>query len=445
MTRAVPERAFELLFSCSGKRDIDPEKLNESEKKFFENALNDGVIREAEEGETRTLTYNKYKGRWKDSVHWSVTGKCNYSCRHCFQSAPKGVLGEPTLAQCLDILRQLHECGIDNIGLTGGEPLIRKDLYQIFDEIKRLDMRITTIYSNGKLVTDAFLDELEKRDMRPSFQLSFDGVGCHDWMRGVKGAEEIALDAFRRLKRRGFPASSAMCICRDNAPTIRETVLKLAEVGCQSLKFQNCMPMGEWASQPEHFLSYDETLQTYLDYLPVYKEDGMPINLQMEGFCMLSTDGTYENLSDKHGNEEMFAVMPPCGVIEQAIYIGPNGSVTPCMSMTSAAIESQFPNIFETPLDEILTNSNYTKLTAYRVKDVFDHTPKCRTCEYRAKCCAGCRAFAVGECGTDYLDVDPITCKILTEGWADKLDEIAGKLFEQKYAKKSEAEQTPAC
>ena len=438
---ALKERDFELLFMCSGKKDIDMEKLDDADKTFFENVLKEGVIREAKEGETRNLTYHQYKGRWKSSVQWSITGKCNYCCKHCFQSAPEGVLGEPTLDQCLYVLQQLNECGIGDISITGGEPLIRSDFYAILDEMKRLGMTLSTLYSNGKLVTDELLDELEKRDMKPSFQISFDGVGCHDWMRGVEGAEETALAAFRRLKERGYAASSAMCITKDNAPTVRQTVLKLAEVGCRSLKLQRCMPMGEWADQPEHYLDYDDALQLYLDYLPQYKEDGMPIPIQMEGFCMVSKDVGYRNLADRHGKEEILDSMPPCGVIESSLYIGPNGAVTPCMSMNGAAIESQFPNIFKMPLDKILTDSEYSRITAYRVKDVFEHTPKCRDCKYRTKCCAGCRAFAVGEEGEDYLGVDPVTCKILTEGWSDKLDEVATKLFGPQKTEKQLAEE----
>lgn len=426
----LPERTFELLFKCSGRREIDQTALSEDDRKIFEDLVNDGVIREASDGEKRTLAYTEYKGIYKDSVHWSITGKCNYKCRHCFQSAPQGILGEPTTDQCFDIIRQLNECGIRNIDITGGEPLIRDDFFSIIDEILRYGMRVTTIYSNGKLITDEFLDELEKRGMSPSFNISFDGAGWHDWMRGVEGAEEAALDTFRRLKSRGFIAGSSMCLCRENIGSIRESVLKLAEAGCSAVKFQRSMPMGEWADQQEHYLTYDETLQAYMDYLPQYKEDGMPIDIQMEGFFMYSKGSGYSIVADRHGREDLLSVMSPCGVIQGTVYIGPNGAVTPCMSMNGAAVESQFPNIFRMPLEDILTDSSYTKLTGYRVKDVLDHTEKCLTCGYRLKCCSGCRALALGQDGTDYLGVDEITCKILTEGWADRLDEIAGQLFE---------------
>ncbi|MDO4503313.1 MAG: radical SAM protein [Coriobacteriia bacterium] len=437
--KPMDQAQLELVFKCSGKKDIDRDALDEDLRAFLDMLLEHGVVREAEEGERRTLAYTEYKGVYKSSVQWSITGKCNYKCKHCFQSAPEGVLGEPTLEQCMDIIAQLDKCGIKNVALTGGEPLIRDDFFQIVDEITRRGMYVTTIYSNGKLLTDEFLDQLDARNLRPAFQISFDGVGYHDWLRGVEGAEEIAIAAMRRLKDRGFPFSAAMGIWRENQGSLRESVKLLGSLGCRGLKLQQNMPQGEWANETEHFLSYDETLQIYLDYLPFYKEDGMPVDIQMEGFFSYTKDLGWSLVSDRHATEEMLEVMPPCGVIQTSLYIGPNGAITPCMSMCGAEVEAQFPNMFETPLEDILTDSSYTRLTSHRAKDVLDHTEKCRDCAYRCQCCSGCRAFAVGAEGTDYLGIDPITCKILTEGWGEKLEEVADALFERATEEKARA------
>ena len=84
--------------------------------------------------------------------------------------------------------------------------MVRKDFWQLVDAILDRHIFITVIYSNGLLVTDKFMDQMEKRGMRPSIQFSFDGVGHHDWMRGVPGAEKIVLDAMRRCRERGIPA-----------------------------------------------------------------------------------------------------------------------------------------------------------------------------------------------------------------------------------------------
>lgn len=423
---------FDFLFKLSGKKDVDPDTLDEKLSGMLKEMLERRIVREAAEGETRDLYYKEYKGIYKKNVQWSITGKCNYCCRHCFQSAPEGVLGEPTLEQCFDIIHQMAACGIRQVAITGGEPLIRNDLFQIIDELQRNNIILTTLYSNGKLITQELLDGLKERKMHPGFQISFDGVGYHDWMRGVPGAEEIALNAFRLLRDNDFGASAAMCLCRENVGSIRETVKVLASVGCRGLKFQCAMPQGEWCNQHEHYLTTAETMQAYLDYLPQYKEDGCPIGVQMEGFFNYDKYAEeYSVVCDKDINENALGILPPCGVIKNSLYIGPNGAVTPCMSMCGAAIEKQFPNLFETPLEDILYESSYTALTGKKIDYVLAHNEKCHDCKYRSRCCGGCRAMGTGQNGGDYFALDPVACEMFLGGWVDRLYETADKLFKR--------------
>ena len=434
-------KQYDLLFKFSGKTDIDRTGLDEEENKMIDEMLKRGIIHEAAGGETRDLYYTTYKGMFKRDVQWSVTGRCNYRCRHCFQSAPEGVLGEPTLEQCFDVIRQFDKCGIRQVAITGGEPLIRPDFFEILDELRRHDIIVTTLYSNGRLVTQELLDGLKERGMHPAFQISFDGVGFHDWMRGVDGAEEIALNAMRLLKQNGFRFASAMCLCRENAGSIRDTVNALAATGCAHLKIQCAMPQGEWRDQSEHYLTTAETMQVYLDYLPQFKEDGCPISIQMEGFFGYEKEtDTYSVVCDRDVRDDAVGRVPPCGVISSSLYIGPNGAVTPCMSMCGAEIEKQFPNLFETPLEEILYKSSYTEMTDKKADYILDHNEKCHGCAYRGRCCGGCRAMGTGQNGGDYFALDPVSCEMFLGGWVDKLYEVGDRLFRRTGVPSEERE-----
>ena len=64
------------------------------------------------------------------------------------------------------------------------------------------------------------LDQLEKRDMKPEFSISYDGLGLHDWLRGVKGTEGMAIRAFDLLHQSGFPIGIEMCIHKLNKDTL---------------------------------------------------------------------------------------------------------------------------------------------------------------------------------------------------------------------------------
>ena len=438
--RFLGKEEFSFLFSCNGKKDVELSEQSERVQKAVELLMKDGLLREAAQGEERTLIYNEYPGLYKREVQWSLTGKCNYRCRHCFQSAPEGVLGAPTREQLFDLIAQFKKNGIRLVSLTGGEPLIRRDFFDIVDELIRSGIRISTIYSNGALITEEWLDRLDERKIHPSFQISFDGVGYHDWMRGVPGAEVRAREAIRLLTARGYIATCAMCLCRENIGSVRETVKTLAEDGCRSIKLQRAIPQGEWCDQTEHYLTVDETMQTYLDYLRQFVEDGCPMDIQLEGLAAYHRKDGFSLICDKHLDAEKATRISPCGVINKSLYVGPNGAVTPCMSMCGAKVESRFPNVFETPLETILTESSYTQITGKRIDAVIGHVEECRECEYRYRCCGGCRAQATGQDSADYFGKDPVACDMFKHGWADKAAVLCEELNSATEAMRKEAD-----
>ena len=61
-----------------------------------------------------------------DSVIFSITGRCNYKCRHCSVNAPNAALEEISFERICGTLDEIKECGIENVVLIGGEPLIRR-------------------------------------------------------------------------------------------------------------------------------------------------------------------------------------------------------------------------------------------------------------------------------------------------------------------------------
>ncbi len=431
-TEFFREDDWKLFSACDGRTDIDWDALNEEQRGKYEHWEKGGFIRRAGDGE-RLLPeqeYIFYPARFKESVQWSITGRCNYKCRHCFMSAPHAAQGEPSWAELMTMLDAFQRCGVHNLSLTGGEPMFRRDFWELVDEIHKRGMAIPTLYSNGLLITDAFLDELEKRRMRPSIQFSFDGVGHHDWMRGVPGAEKIVLDALRRCQERGFPTSVSMVVCRESVGSIRESVNLMASLGVRSMKVGNASPQGEWKNEPEHYLTQAELYEAFLEYIPRYFEDGKPLTLGLEGFFFYDTDK--EKLGALHEKDVPEADFPKalmCGHVRREMYVSPKGNVLPCMSMVGGPIEEQFPNMLETPLEDILDrDSLYMDIVNFRISDFMAHNPECQTCEYRTACCGGCRAIAVRDHPTDYLAKDLIACEYFKGGWKDKKDAVLGSI-----------------
>lgn len=401
---------------------MDYALLSEDQQGFLDALVKAGIVEECPEGvslETKQ-EYFAYPCRFKESVQWSVTGRCNYRCRHCFMSSPGASLPQLSTQECLYIIDQLRNCGVMKVSITGGEPLVRPDIELLIDALCDSGIRLTEIYTNGSLLTRDFLNRLKERGICPSFQISFDGQGFHDYLRGVGGAEKSALEAFELCASEGFPTSSAMCLYRDNLSSIEQTVDLLSSVGCSSVKISRAVPQGEWKSNADLHLSQSELYEAFLSYIPVFLSKRTDMNLMLDGMFAWSRD-------DKKGfipymrneAEDCIEECLLCSHARKNMYISPSGNVLPCMSLASGPVEKDFPNILDTPLSSILSESYYMDASGLRLRDYLSKNRDCAKCPYLDKCLGGCRALGVCE-GGNLLSRDSWTCAFFRDGWYEK-------------------------
>ena len=436
----VPRDLYKLLLACDGAHDIDQDALSEEGRGLIERMRERGVIRPA--GPLEYLRedqgYLRYPARYRGSAHWSITGACNLRCRHCFMSAPHAKHGSPTREQLLSIVDQLAACGVFSVGITGGEPLIREDLWEVIDALSEREIGVSAIYTNGWLVDEALLDRLEERGMRPSFQLSFDGIGWHDFLRGVPGAEQRALGAIRLLRDRGFGVSVSMCVHRENRDRLAESVRLLASLGVRGVKCGAMMELGEWAS-PEVSglqLTRQEELEMIEAYIPQYFADDAPVDIMLgDAFMYTLGDDKWRIYNVRRVPQENEAMAPSCGVLTNSFYIGADGMVAPCMGMCDTDYAGNFPNLFETPLREILRESKLTRLSSATVADVRDRNPKCRTCAFVDRCTGGCRQSVLAATD-DYYGIDEDVCYFFENGWEERIAKAAEGPF-RAYLKRN--------
>ena len=351
-------RALEL---CNGQIDLSLPLIPQEIRDMIPQIEKNGIISACEPGDAIApeQEYKLYPARYIRTAHWSITGHCNYRCKHCYMSAPDAKFGELSHEEIMSIVQQLIDCGVMEVSLTGGEPLVRKDFMEIVDALLAGGIHITTIYSNGKLVTDQLLDALAERGIHPEFNMSYDGVdGWHDWLRGIPNAGKIVEDAFLRCKEKGFSTGAEMCIHNGNKHLLRQTINRLAELGCRSLKTTPVSNVGAWKEGGYgESVSIDELYQMYLDYIPCYYEDGMPLSLQLGGFFSATPErpGEYDIPSVKHCGDPDKACV--CGHARMVMYISAEGRALPYMALSGMEIQKEFPLIPQIGLAKCISDS----------------------------------------------------------------------------------------
>ena len=286
---------FQALILCDGQTDLSEVQLGPQLWSALGQCQAEGYICPCETASPLEASqyYQYYENRFVRRVFWSITGRCNFRCRHCYMDAPDGRLGELSTEEALRLIDEIAACGILRLDLTGGEPLIRRDFWQLVDRILSHKMVIGQIYSNGWLLNESVLDELERRNLRPEFSISFDGAeGWHDWMRGVPGAEQAALRAMALCRQRGFPVSASMCIHRGNLSALPATIQALGEIGVEDLSIANVDETELWLRHSEgNSLSWTEYIDAMLPYIDWYYQVGRPIpQLEIGGIVRLQQD-----------------------------------------------------------------------------------------------------------------------------------------------------------
>lgn len=133
-------------------------------------------------------------------VIWNVLRRCNLTCKHCYStSADIDFKGELDTAEALDVIDQLHAAGVKVLVLSGGEPLMRPDIFQLAEHARQYGFYVA-LSTNGTLINESNIEQITAAD--------FDYVGI-----SIDGLPEVH-DAFRQ-KQGSFAASMhAVELCR---------------------------------------------------------------------------------------------------------------------------------------------------------------------------------------------------------------------------------------
>jgi radical SAM protein with 4Fe4S-binding SPASM domain len=429
-TEFIAETLFRALSFCDGQFDCDSALLPPVYRQLIQLAVKNGAVLPCEKGGglAERQKYRLHPCKYMSLAHWSITGRCNMRCRHCYMSAPQAKYGEIPRETALGIVDQLAEAGIAKVNLTGGEPLVRRDFWDIVDALQARDIVVEQIYTNGLLVNEALLDGLDKRGMKPDFSLSFDGVGWHDWLRGYQDAEEIAINAIKLLRARDFDVSIESAFHRDSIGTMCDTMRLLAELGVRSWKTNPISGAGNWLGESRNLdLTAEELYDAYLGLIGEYFAAGSPLGIQLGGFFQCKKGSREYGIPGKktYTDTEMRLQEPLCMSARHTMYISADAKLLPCMPLAGLPIQDEYPSLYDMTIAEAMQESIYLRRISAPICELFEHRAECAACEHRLHCNGGCRAAALIENnGADYLGVDSWTCRFFKGGYEQKIKAI---------------------
>jgi len=328
-------------------------------------------------------------------IAWELTDACNLACVHCRgASIPEPSPGELTTKEALDFVDQLLEY-MPIVILSGGEPLLRRDVFEIAGYASRKGLRVV-LATNGTLVTPGVARKIKEAGVK-RVSVSIDGATAetHDSFRGEPGAFQQAMRGIENLKREGVELQINTTITNRNIREIPEIYDLAVKIGARALHIFLLVPTGRGRVEdeipPEE---YERVLHWFYDR---QKE----AELELKATCAPH----YFRIVRQRAREEGVKIKPKTGLEAMTkgclggsgfCFVSSTGDVFPCGYLPVLA-----GNIRKTPFREIWENSEVFR----NLRDLGKLSGKCGYCEYRAVC-SGCRARAYSATG-DYLAEEP--------------------------------------
>ena len=172
-------------------------------------------------------------------VIWNLIRRCNLTCKHCYSiSADTHFPGELSTDEVCGVMDDLKGFRVPVLILSGGEPLLRPDIFDISRRAKAMGF-YTALSSNGTLITAENIDRIAEIDY-DYVGVSLDGIrDTHDEFRRMKGAFEASLAGIRLCRDRGLKVGVRFTMTQDNAADLPALLQLVADEGIDRFYFSH--------------------------------------------------------------------------------------------------------------------------------------------------------------------------------------------------------------
>ena len=331
-------------------------------------------------------------------VQLHTTERCNLRCRHCYQSGSATEMGYAEICGVIDNVKDgiegwatdYHLDISPSLHLTGGEPLLRDDVYAVLGYAWERGFAIS-LMTNGTLIDSGVAWQLGE-GLVSDVQVSLDGTErTHDSLRG-RGSYQKALNGIRNLVAQGIETSLNVTVSGANRSEVAGMVGLAEDLGVGAIAFSRMVPAGRGVELGGSSLTREEVASLYGEVRELDLKSSVSV---MSRDPLAAVPALGDNVPDTE------LPVGGCAAGVFGITITSDGTVMPCRRM-----DLPVGNILETSFRELWASSPI--LWALRRRE--EYHDGCDECIYWPVC-RGCRAVALAcsraEGREDYLGADP--------------------------------------
>jgi len=333
-------------------------------------------------------------------VAWETTRRCNLACKHCRAVAEDHPYdNELDTKASFKLLEQIKEVGDPIIILTGGEPLLRDDIFDIAAFGTKLGLRMV-MAPNGTLITTEIAKKMKASGIK-RLSISLDGSTpeTHDNFRGLKNAFEKSLQGIEIVKKAGIEFQINTTITKTNLDQIPK-ILKLAEkLGAVAHHIFLLVPTG----RGKYIVDSEINAREYEETLNWFYDQSKKTSLQLKATCAPHYYRILRQRAKEDGEKVTFeshgldAVTRGCLAGTGFCFISHVGRVQTC-----GFLDVDCGDITKQSFKDVWDNSKVFNT----LRDFKNLEGKCGICEFK-QVCAGCRARAYEATG-NYLAPEPL-------------------------------------
>ena len=244
------------------------------------------------------------------SVHLDLTYRCNERCEHCYLEHDDR--GEMSTSEIRTLLSQLADAGVFFLTLSGGEPLVRNDCFEIIEYARDLQFNVK-LKTNAILIREKEAARLKTLGVQQvQISLYSHQAEVHDAITKVQGSLERTLAGIRVLRAQGLNVSVANVLMKSNASDSEAVRALAGEFGAHYTLDPTITPMIDGGTEVLHYRA------SAADVAGVFHNSALVGNV--EEFCappQAVDEGILEGL--------------PCSAGHTACYISPYGDLYPCV------------------------------------------------------------------------------------------------------------------